>query len=336
MERVKTQPAPPGGHIKRWIIGIWTCAVIFAAGFSIYFISNNQSGALPAPLPSLTPSLTPKRTPIPTATATPQPPTPTTFLSTPTLPAKAVLLSPTPPSPIPPTPHRFVIGQSVAGRPLEMVQFGHGEIKRLIVAGIHGGYEMNTIALADELIAHLQSHPNVIPPQITLYILRSLNPDGAARSNGIAGRANENGVDLNRNFPNRWQADWPLEGCWSYAPITAGSGPASEPEVQALISFVQEHKLDALISYHSAALGIFPGGQPPTAPSVSLAEDIAAVSDYPYPPLDLGCQFTGQLVDWAAELDIAAVDIELANHQDTDFDQNLIILYKFLNWSYPE
>lgn len=226
----------------------------------------------------------------------------------------------------------MVIGHSVAGRPLEVYQFGTGLSERLIIAGIHGGYEWNTIALADELIAHLEEHPEEIPSGVTLYILRALNPDGEARSQGAAGRANENGVDLNRNFPAFWSVDWPRDGCWDFLPITAGTSPVSEPETMALMGFVQRHNIDALISYHSAALGIFPGGKPPDPASIQLAEAVAAVSDYPYPPINTGCVYTGQLTDWASQEGIAAVDIELSNHQETDFEQNLVILSVFLGF----
>jgi predicted deacylase len=206
----------------------------------------------------------------------------------------------------------------------------------MIVAGIHGGYEYNTIILADELIEYLGNHPGVIPSDHTLFILRAFNPDGFARSRGFGGRANDNNVDLNRNFPSKWQPDWPRAGCWDYIPITGGTAAASEPETQALIKFITSHDLSALISYHSAALGIFPGGQPVDPASVSLAEAIAAVSDYPYPPIEAGCVYTGQFVDWSVDQGIPAVDIELTNHQDSDFAINLRILSVFLDWFAPE
>ncbi|HEY43168.1 MAG TPA: hypothetical protein G4O11_04220 [Anaerolineae bacterium] len=226
----------------------------------------------------------------------------------------------------------IVIGHSVDGRPLEVYQFGSGPIKRMIVAGIHGGYEWNTITLADQLITILPGRPDLIPQDVTLFILRSLNPDGDHRAHGIYGRANENGVDLNRNWPAYWQADWPQTGCWNLLPLTAGSSPASEPETQALMQFLLGQHVDALINYHSAALGIFSGGQPPDPASLSLAEAIAEVSDYPYPPVDTGCQYTGQLIDWASMNGIAAIDIELSTHTSTDLRQNLRILTTFLNW----
>lgn len=52
-----------------------------------------------------------------------------------------------------------IIGLSFSGRPIEVYTFGQGERQRMIVAGIHGGYEWNTIALADELITYLDAHP---------------------------------------------------------------------------------------------------------------------------------------------------------------------------------
>jgi hypothetical protein len=92
------------------------------------------------------------------------------------------------------------------------------------------------------------------------------------------------------------------------------------------MKFIQSHKLEALISYHSAALGIFPGGNPPDENSVQFAGALAAVSSYSYPPIDTGCQYSGTLADYAATQGIVAVDLELTNHIDTDFATNLKIL----------
>ena len=225
-----------------------------------------------------------------------------------------------------------VIGYSVEGRPLEVVRFGYGIHKRMIIAGIHGGNEWNTVALADELIVHLRRHPQLLPEGVALYVLRSLNPDGEARAHTSDGRTNANGVDLNRNFAVGWRADWPRRGCWTLRPVTAGAYPASEPETQAVMLFLQEHPVEALIDYHSAALGIFPAGDPPDPRSVSLAQAIEDVTPYSYPPIDTGCEFSGTLVDWAASLGAAAVDLELSNHTDTDFDINLRVLDVLLNW----
>ena len=226
------------------------------------------------------------------------------------------------------------IGSSIAGRPIQAYAFGEGEREYLIVAGIHGGSEWNTIELADELITYINDHPNVIQVDVTLYIIRNMNPDGEARAHGVDGRVNNNGVDLNRNFPSEnWAEDWDRDGCWVYRPTTGGSRGGSEPETRAVMNFIASHKISALISYHSAALGVFPGGVPWEEDSKRLASTLAFVTKYPYPPMDTGCEYTGTLADWAVENGVgAAVDMELANHRNTDFDKNLKALKALLSF----
>lgn len=230
--------------------------------------------------------------------------------------------------------HAAVIGLSVASRPIEVYTFGEGNREYLIVAGIHGGYERNTIGLANELIRYVDAHPEAIPKNVTLYIIRNMNPDGEARAEGVDGRVNNNGVDLNRNFPTEnWVADWDRDGCWIYRPTTGGAYAGSEPETRTVMSFIGSHKIQALISYHSAALGVFPGGVPWEADSIRLAKALAKATGYPYPPIDTGCVYTGTLADWAVENGVgAAVDMELADHKNTDFKKNLKALEALLSF----
>ncbi|RLD03951.1 MAG: hypothetical protein DRI65_11770 [Chloroflexota bacterium] len=310
------------------VIFLWSLIILVIVGMTAFYFQDEIRELTNLNKSTPTPS---KTAPLLTATPTQVPPTPSA-----TIPLPTASPSPIPPTATPATPQPQIIGYSVAGRTLEVYQFGNGPIEKMIVAGIHGGYEYNTIILAGELIQYLESHQEIIPPDHTLYILRAFNPDGFERSRGFGGRANENNVDLNRNFPSNWKIEWPRPGCWDYIPITGGVSSASEPETQALMAFVKAHNLQAFISYHSAALGIFPGGQPPDAGSLSLAEALAGVSAYPYPPIDAGCVYTGQLVDWISDQGIAGVDIELTNHQDSDFEINLGILSVFLDWVHPE
>jgi len=226
----------------------------------------------------------------------------------------------------------LTIGFSVSGRPIEVYTFGNGKNQRMIVAGIHGGYEWNTIALADELIKYIHENPDIISSDVTLYVLRNLNPDGDARDHGYDGRINDHGVDLNRNFPTNWSADWDRDGCWNYGPTTGGTGPGSEPETRAMMGFLQTHKVEALISYHSAALGVFPGGEPWEKNSVQFAKELADATNYSFPPFDTGCVFTGTLADYAAERGAVSVDMELSTHTNTDFKRNLNALDVLLNW----
>lgn len=330
---------------KSWIVGIWAinAIVVMTTGIAllVFWEQTPFAKEVSIPTPMVLATLPPTFTPNPaTCTTTPTPsqiPSPSaTFPSTST---STVRPSITPyihitdtSTPLPWMAGPITVGYSVNARPLEVYRFGTGAITRLIIAGIHGGGEWNTISLADELINYVTENHHVIPADVTLYILRNMNPDGDARAHGPEGRVNDHGVDLNRNFPAGWKADWDRDGCWILLPTTSGSFGGSEPETVAVMIFVQQHKVDAVISYHSAALGIFPGGLPPDPDSVDLAETVAAVSLYPYPPIDTGCEYTGTLADWASEKGIAAVDVELTNHTDTDFYINLEVLKAFLEW----
>jgi predicted deacylase len=260
---------------------------------------------------------------------------PSTARIKPSQPATQIALSPAPTSLTLFNSQRTeTIGYSVEGRPLQVYTFGDGPQERMIVAGIHGGDEWNTITLANQLIRHLNQNPELIPNDITLYILPNLNPDGEARAHNKYGRLNDKGVDLNRNFPVNWQEEWDRDGCWNYLRTSGGTGPGSELETQALMNFINNHSIQALISYHSAALGVFPGGFPWEENSTRLAQSIAEVTSYAFPPIDTGCTYSGTLADYAVSLGIAAVDLELTNHHDSDFDQNLQVLDVLLNF-YP-
>jgi Zinc carboxypeptidase len=309
-----------------WIVNLAVCLLV--AGLFAWFRMPTRAEAIsPISLQQPTnydpdshaePSITPVPTPIRKPTITPWP-TP--------MPGPSVTPM------MMPVGNRIVIGYSIEKRPQEVYRFGQGPVNKFILAGIHGGSEWNTVELADQLIAYLNDHPDRVPADTSLYILEDMNPDGTARDHGVDGRVNDNGVDLNHNWPYNWKAVWSRDGCWNYRPDNGGAYAGSEPEVQNLISFLDKIKPIALISYHSAALGIFPGGKPDFGPSIRLASALAAVSNYPYPPIDTGCDYSGNLTDWAANTrGIASVDIELSNHVDTDFDQNLRVLQAFLDW----
>ena len=310
-----------------WVYVVWglnAIVLVAVAVVGVLYTTSLRVSAADAPLATATPQATRKIPPttyfLPTLTPNP-------FYTPP------VFETPTP-FELPTGLRPSILGFSLGARPIEVFTFGAGERKYLIVAGIHGGYEGNTIALANELITHINENPVVIPTDVTLYIIRNMNPDGEARDAGLDGRVNNNGVDLNRNFPSEnWTEEWDRDGCWIYRPTTGGRSAGSEPETRTVMSFIRGHRLKALISYHSAALGIFPGGVPWTEPSKALAKALAKATGYPYPPIDTGCEYTGTLADWAVENGVgAAVDMELKDHKNTDFEENLKALKVFLNF----
>jgi protein MpaA len=107
----------------------------------------------------------------------------------------------------------IVIGRSVEGRPIVAIHTGDFDAARttLVVGCIHGN-ECAGVAVAEQL-TDVRS-----PNELNLWLVPNLNPDGAAADT----RGNGHGVDLNRNFPWRWQ---PLSGLYD-----SGPRPLSEPE----------------------------------------------------------------------------------------------------------
>ena len=280
----------------------------------VYLGRTPRPTATPAPtsydLPTVTPN--PLATPIPDYST----PTPFVFAS---------------------GPAPLVAGYSVQGQPINVYTFGQGATQYLIVAGIHGGYEGNTVDLANQLMVYLSEHPDLVPSGEVLYIIPDMNPDAVARGRNADARVNANGVDLNRNFPSHnWVADWDHSNCWNERPTTGGAYAGSEPEVRAVMNFMASHRIQVMISYHSAALGVFPGGDPWQTSSRDLAELLSHATGYAYPPIDIGCEYTGTLADWAVENNVgAAVDMELSTHSEADFDQNLRALKVLLSFGVP-
>lgn len=334
-----------------WIVGgIWVVIIILSIFLLIFtgaFSPAAQSGVsvedTAAPVPTSTPEVTLE------VAAEPISPTDTTVPTTTTTPTLALIPSATPgPSPTPiefptvvPTSDALwegplVIGYSVQGRPIEVWRFGRGERQYLVIGGIHGGYEYNTIELTDQLITYFSAKPDAVPSDATLFILRSLNPDGEALPHKKEGRANANNVDLNRSFPIGWSATWDRDGCWDLLELNAGTHPASEPETIALMAFVLENPVIAVVSYHSAAPGFYPAGEPLDPNSIALARYLSEVTGYPFPAYYTGCYMTGSLVDWTLSTGAAGVDVELSTHWDTEFDVNLNLVLALLRWLPPE
>jgi protein MpaA len=112
--------------------------------------------------------------------------------------------------------HRLRLGTSVRRRPIVAIELGPVGARRavLVVGCIHGN-ETAGIAIARSLL-----RARVIRG-VDLWVIPNLNPDGAAAGT----RQNADGVDLNRNFPYRWQPLGP-RGTQQYA----GPRPLSEPE----------------------------------------------------------------------------------------------------------
>ena len=256
--------------------------------------------------------------------------------------ATALTIEPTPsPSPVPATatPEAFfegpfVYGRSFDGRELLSYRLGSGPSARALIGGIHGGYEWNSTLLVSETLKVLEEKPALVPSDVTLYIIPCANPDGAAAgTDAIHGRMNGNNVDLNRN----WDYNHQITATHGTRPVSAGSAPFSEPETRALRDFIFDREIELAIFYHSAMAKIFSGAERQNCATYELAEMMSDVTGYEHSPEGVYGQITtGDAVDYLSKVGITAIEIELTNHQDIDWDRNWRGVLAFLEWEIPD
>jgi protein MpaA len=169
-----------------------------------------------------------------TSTSTTSTTTTTTTSSTTTTSTTSTTVPP-PPGPLDLTQDIVGLGYSVEGRPIFAERYGTPGGRRVLVIGVIHGDEDDGLAIIDEL------RRRTVPDGVELWLVESMNPDGVA--NQV--RHNGNGVDLNRNFPYKW-GPIGVPGDSQYA----GPGPASEPETQAMVNFMQQLQPDITTWYH--------------------------------------------------------------------------------------
>ena len=233
---------------------------------------------------------------------------------------------------------KTVIGESVEGRDITAYHYGTGATELLFVGGIHGGYSWNTALVAYELMDYLEANTNTIPSNVKVTVIPVLNPDGLNKVVGtagrftavdvsssqtvlVSGRFNANKVDLSRNFDCNWKS----AGVWQTTTVSGGSKAFSEPESQAIRTYVDAHKPEAVVVWYSAAGGIYAsscndGVLPQTSTITNL---YAKASGYPaYESFDF-YETTGDIVNWFAKNKVPAISVLLTNHKDIEWSKNL-------------
>lgn len=293
--------------MKNYIIAI-VILVVIVGGYFIYKNSQETEVVTPEPISTTTESVATESI----ATS-----------SVPVLPNKA----------------ETIIGKSAGGYDIKAFHFGTGAEEVMFVGGLHGGYEWNTILLAEGLYDYLKANPSSIPPNLKVTVVFNLNPDGLKKTMGDArtdfgavdvptdktlleaGRFNSNNVDLNRNFDCKWQAS----GKWQSKTVSGGSAPFSEPESQAIKNYVETNKPKVVVVYYSAAGGVYSsacgaGILPETS---ALTKLYAKASGYPaYDKFD-AYPTSGDMVNWLAKINVPAISVLLTNHTDLELDKNL-------------
>lgn len=204
-------------------------------------------------------SADPVVTPPPTATPTPTPtPTPTT-------------------PPLSQWPSKVTVGYSNKGRKIVAKRTGSPTAQRVMLAiGIIHGNENK----GKKIIKKVRKKNLSASSDVQIWTISSMNPDGTSANQ----RYNARGVDLNRNFPNGW----------SRGTRGAGTGPASEPETQSLMAFMNKLRPDGSLVFHqdwNMVLGVC---NSKTAP---YAIQFASLARIPREPCRRA--FTGTMGSWA-------------------------------------
>ncbi|MBX4215721.1 hypothetical protein KW797_02140, partial [Candidatus Parcubacteria bacterium] len=223
-------------------------------------------------------------------------------------------------------------------RKIESYTYGNAAERLLLVGGMQGGYEWNSVLLAYAFMDYLAAHPESIPANLSVTVIPSANPDGVYAVAGkegrfsasevsadakvlAAARFNAHGVDLNRNF----DCNWKPTSKWKEKTVSAGTGPFSEPEAKAIRDVVIATKPRAVVFWHSQANAVYAsecnGGVLPETLSVmgaySLASGYAAIKSFD------SYAVTGDAEGWLASLGIPAITVELKTHESVEWEKNL-------------
>lgn len=244
---------------------------------------------------------------------------------------------PVTPPPTTPLPVQRVIGTSVEGRTIDAYTYGNGDTHLVFVGGVHGGYEWNSVLLSYEVMDYLKENPSIIPDDLTITVIPSLNPDGLFAVVGTEGRFiatnvttdtkvglgrfNAHDVDLNRNFDCKWKP----ESQWRSKVVSAGTAAFSEPEAAALRDFILEDTPTAVVFWHSQSNAVYAsecenGILPETR---TLMNTYAQASGYPAVDSFDAYAITGDAEGWLASINIPAITVELKTHETIEWERNL-------------
>lgn len=151
--------------------------------------------------------------------------------------------------------HSYVGAQAVNGTDIRVVTFGKGSRYLLFNGNLHAREYITTNYLLEVLDEYAYAYANnlsigsyQIKPlldEFTLVIIPCCNPEGRAIALGgnVQYKANGRGVDLNWNFPVKWE--------YKESGI-AGPHAGSEPETRMLMQLLKNYPFEMVIDCHNA------------------------------------------------------------------------------------
>ncbi|RLQ98236.1 M14 family metallopeptidase [Falsibacillus albus] len=205
-----------------------------------------------------------------------------------------------------------VIGRSVLNQPIIELKIGRGKEKVHWNGSFHANEWITTpviMKFINELALSVTNgkeimHTNMLKIFETrsISIVPMVNPDGVdlvlngppshikdkliqlngGRDDFTGWKANIRGVDLNKQFPARWQDEKQRKNLTSPGPRDYGGiKPLSEPETIVMAKLAQKEKFDVLLAFHTQGQEFYWGfGGLEPQKSKSLAEAIEKMSGY--------------------------------------------------------
>lgn len=205
------------------------------------------------------------------------------------------------------------IGSSVMGKPLPEVQIGRGARRVHVNGSFHANEWITTpllIRFLNEYVLALTNQQTIRGLQmgpwyanVTMSAVPMVNPDGVnlvlnglpaeepyrsealAINNGSTDfslwKANIRGVDLNNQFPARWEIEAERREQQPSPANYPGSAPLTEPEAQAMAQLAVESDFQRVLAFHTQGEVIYWGFENLEPPeSAVLANEFARVSGY--------------------------------------------------------
>lgn len=251
------------------------------------------------------------------------------------------------------------IGHSLQNRPMLVMRLTNEKNKedkpQVLFVATHHAREWVATEMAMRLIKYLTANygsdervTNLLD-NVEVWIMPVGNPDGYQytftnerlwrknlRDNDGDGQITlADGVDLNRNFASKWGYDDEGSSPDPTSETYRGTAPNSEPEVQALVNFIQNNDFKFIVSYHTYQdLILYPWGWQWNTTSLDDPIFVAqagtdanpaiydSVVNQPYDP-GVGADLyitNGEFTDWAYyDLGIPAQTVELTDGFDFRF-----------------
>ncbi|WP_416147711.1 peptidoglycan-binding protein [Salipaludibacillus sp. HK11] len=203
-----------------------------------------------------------------------------------------------------------VIGKSVDGRDIVAVKVGKGSREVFFNGSHHAREHMTTnlmMKMMDEYAHHYSAHTNMgnynvrwVLNDVSIWFVPMVNPDGVmlvqegassannpsaaiALNNGSTNfrhwKANVRGVDLNRQYPARWDTIVNTASSPG-SELYKGPNPLSEPETKAVYDFINDHNFRAVLSYHSSGEVLFTRYNVSYPYSQSIANGVSSLTGY--------------------------------------------------------